>query len=198
MADQVPPAWDCLQLGRGRAQSCLRVTLGRVESARGGVRGRGGRRCGAGFWSRRCRGASGCGRAGAAGVHALGERGFGQTLALHFLGQLPGDHAGQRLGLGDATDPFGVEEFVERGAPVGVWCSHACICFMRRRARSRSAAALARVLPRTGTVNRGVPGLLRRKGGSHDGGSGGAQAGRPGAACVGVLEHALRSSRQLS
>ena len=81
-----------------------------------------------------------------------------------FPGSLPGDDAGQRIGLGGATHAAGVAEFVERGAPVGVWCGHACICFMRRRARS--AAALARVLPRTGTVNRGVPGLLRRKGGS--------------------------------
>jgi hypothetical protein len=54
-------------------------------------------------------------------VHALGEGGFGQALGLHFLGQLPGDGAGQGIGLGGAADAIGVEEFVEGGAPVRVW-----------------------------------------------------------------------------
>ncbi len=78
----------------------------------------------------------------AAGMHALGERGFVDAQPFHFLGELPSNHPSYRFGLCRLTGALSVEECIEGRAPMGVHFGHAIISFMRRRPKSRSSAGV--------------------------------------------------------
>ena len=77
-----------------------------------------------------------------ASVHALGELRLGDALAFHLPDKLPGDDAGHRFGICRFTDAFLRQEGIESSAPMGILRAHACISFIRRRARSKSPAGV--------------------------------------------------------